>query len=179
MENQLKIRFEQREFQAVCDMEEMLLNAANGRQFDIPKSLAELYVKDINLDRLKIQLKMLPDFMKAVNETVKDITNVRTICDALTSDSSMLGKKMLSEVATILQIYLTLPVTTSTAERSFSVLRRLKTWLRSTMTQERMNNLLLLHVHKTLTDTLDLKQIADEFSSVNERRIQFFGSFKQ
>ena len=62
-------------------------------------------MKDINIDHLKIQLKMLPDFMKAVNESMEDITNVRTICDALMSDSSMMDKKMLNEVPTILQIY--------------------------------------------------------------------------
>nr|XP_014342376.1 PREDICTED: oxygen-regulated protein 1 [Latimeria chalumnae] len=45
-------------------------------------------------------------------------------------------------------------------ERTFSTLRRLKTCLRSMMNQDRLNNLLLLHVHKDWADKLDLKQIA-------------------
>lgn len=39
---------------------------------------------------------------------------------------------MLSEVDKLLNIYFTFPVTSATAERSFSSLRRIKTYLRST-----------------------------------------------
>lgn len=41
-------------------------------------------------------------------------------------------------IRTALVLLLTLPVSTATAERSFSVLRRLKTYLRSTMRQDRL-----------------------------------------
>ena len=66
-------------------------------------------------------------------------------------------------------------VTTSTAEHSFSSLRRVKTYLRSTMTQSRLNNLLLLYVHSSDTDSLDLKDIARQFVSVNDHRLHYFG----
>ena len=42
------------------------------------------------------------------------------------------------------------PATSCTPERSFSVARRIKTWLRSTMTTKRFNNLSILSVHKEL-----------------------------
>ena len=84
---------------------------------------------------------------------------------------------MLSEVNKLLQLYLTFPVTTATAERSFSALRRLKTFLRSTMTECRLNNLFLLYVHKSMTDALDSSHIAKDFVSVNSRRINYFGKF--
>ena len=38
-----------------------------------------------------------------------------------------------------------------TAERSFSALRRLKSYLRSTMGQERLNNIAILNVHNDIT----------------------------
>ena len=49
-------------------------------------------------------------------------------------------------------------------ERSFSALRRLKTYLRlrNSMSAERLNHLSILHVHKTFTDELDLNSIAAE-----------------
>ena len=50
---------------------------------------------------------------------------------------------MFPEVVQLLKIFLTIPVITVTAERTFSVLRCLKTYLRSTMTQERLNNVKL------------------------------------
>jgi hypothetical protein len=47
----------------------------------------------------------------------------------------------------LILILATLPITTATAERSFSTLRRLKTYLRSTMNEERLNGLALLSIH--------------------------------
>jgi hypothetical protein len=44
----------------------------------------------------------------------------------------------------LLKILTTLPVTTASAERTFSMLRRLKTWLRSTMCDERLTGLALM-----------------------------------
>ena len=67
-----------------------------------------------------------------------------------------------------------MPVTTATAERSFSTLRRLKTYLRSTMSQPRLNHIVLLHSHKERTDALDLIHIAKTFVSVNNRRQENF-----
>jgi len=62
------------------------------------------------------------------------------------------------------------PVPTVTAERSFSTLRRLKTYLHSTMSQPRLNHIVLLHSLKVRTDALDLVHIAKTFVSVNNRR---------
>ena len=56
------------------------------------------------------------------------------------------------------------------SERTFSALRRVKTYLRSTITQRRMNNLNTLHVHKERTGALELLAIANEFTARNERR---------
>ena len=44
------------------------------------------------------------------------------------------------------------------------------------MSEERLNNILLLHVHKEETDTLDLTEIAHLFVSANTRREEFFGN---
>ena len=45
-------------------------------------------------------------------------------------------------------IFVTLPATTCTAERSFSTLRRVKTWVRSTMGHERVSGLCMLSAHR-------------------------------
>ena len=133
---------------------------------------------DIDLEHLKIQLSLVQDMIKTANSEsipVTKVTNVRTIAEAM--NTSDIYKTMLSEVNRLLQLYFTFPVTTATAERSFSSLRRIKTFLRSTMTECRLNNLFLLYVHKSMTDTLDLSQIAKHFISVNSRRMNYFGKF--
>ena len=70
-----------------------------------------------------------------------------------------------------------MPASNATSECSFSALRRVKAYLRSTMGQERLNNLMLLHTHKELTDDLDLKNVATEFISGSEHRLSIFGKF--
>ncbi len=45
------------------------------------------------------------------------------------------------------------------------------------MGQERLNHLMVLHVHKELTDDLDLISIANEFVGDSEHRLKLFGTF--
>jgi hypothetical protein len=49
---------------------------------------------------------------------------------------------------------MTIGVTSATAERSFSSLRRMKTYLRSTMTQDRLSNLALLYIEREVSGQL-------------------------
>ena len=120
---------------------------------------------------------MLPDVIKtALEGSIKTVTNVRTIADAMLK--SKIYQNMLSEVNKMLTLYFTFPATTATAERSFSSLRRIKTYLRSTMSDCRLNSLFLMHIHKERTEKLDLAAIAKEFIS-NSRRLNYFGKVKQ
>ena len=68
-------------------------------------------------------------------------------------------------------------VTSSTSERSFPVLRQIKTYLRNTMTQENLNQSMLCHVHSDRTDAIDFLEAANEFASANDKRIRYFGTF--
>ena len=52
-----------------------------------------------------------------------------------------------------------------------------KTFLRTTMNQDRLNHLIVLHVHKPLTDTLDLIEVVNEFVTGSEHRLAMFGIF--
>ena len=47
----------------------------------------------------------------------------------------------------------------------FCMLRCMKTYLRSTMKQERLNSIMTLHINKELTDKLELLEIANDFIS--------------
>ncbi|KAL4082892.1 hypothetical protein QTP88_029546 [Uroleucon formosanum] len=62
----------------------------------------------------------------------------------------------------LLQLFATLPVSTATAKRSFSTLRRLKNYMRSTMTESRLNGLALLNIHKEKQIDIDL--VVDQFT---------------
>ena len=46
------------------------------------------------------------------------------------------------------------------------------------MTQKRLNNLMILHVHKDRTDLLNEIEVANEFVGDSEHRLRLFGNFK-
>jgi hypothetical protein len=73
-------------------------------------------------------------------------------------------------IHTLLVIGATLPVTTASAERTFSSMKRIKTYLRSTMSAERLTGLALLNIHKSIALTAD--EVIDHFASKN-RRLDF------
>jgi hypothetical protein len=68
------------------------------------------------------------------------------------------------------QILFTVPVTIASAERSFSKLKLLKNYLRSTMSQDRLNRLATLCIEKKLLNEVDSNTIINEFASRNVRR---------
>ena len=67
------------------------------------------------------------------------------------------------------QILATIPITTCTCERCISRLRFLKTYLRSTMRQERLNGLALLSIH--CDRYIDLDDIVNSFARNIERKL--------
>lgn len=170
---EVKRRFDQSDICLIRDFENLLLVCANNQN---PVDLSSQTLVDFieNVERLKIQLAMLSDLIKtAFNGTIKKVTNIRTIADAMMQ--SGIYKIMLCEVNKLLLLYFTFPVTTATAERSFSTLRRVKSYLRNTISACRLNNLLLIHVHQDRTDDLDLLEIAKKFIHANSRRSNYFG----
>ena len=176
---ELTRRFSQPSFSILEEMESVLVDSCNGKSIKTSDNFEKFCEGDIDCNRLAFQLAMLPDVLKAANEQckfgIKKVTSVSTLCQLF--NSCDFAKSMLSNVDRLLRIYLTTPMTSATAERTFSTLRRLKSYLRSTMSQKRLNHVMILHTHKQRTDKLDLYEIANEFASANSRRRDFFGPF--
>ncbi len=57
-------------------------------------------------------------------------------------------RELLSEVCQLFQLLLVIPATNAvSSEKSFSASRRVKTYLRLTMAQDRLNHIMTLHIH--------------------------------
>jgi hypothetical protein len=75
-------------------------------------------------------------------------------------------------------ILLTLPVTSVCCERSFSPLRRLKTWETATMDEERLCGLAMLHVHRDMNVSKGNNKIT-ELRTILQRESQNSYVYKQ
>ena len=71
------------------------------------------------------------------------------------------------------RILLTIPVTVAFAERSFSKLKLIKSYLKSTMLQERLNELAILSIEKEMLVELEHKNLISNFASQKARKINF------
>ncbi|XP_065684395.1 uncharacterized protein LOC136096748 [Hydra vulgaris] len=72
-----------------------------------------------------------------------------------------------------LRILLTLPVSVASGERSFSKLKLIKTYIRSSMCQDRLVGLATLSIEHELADKLDLKDLVIDFAQKKARKVQF------
>ena len=69
-----------------------------------------------------------------------------------------------------LRIFCTLPVTVASAESSFSKLKLIKNFLRSTMGQERLNDLAMLSIEAELAKHIDFQGIISDFAMKKARK---------
>ena len=166
-------RFRQPGYQLYSNLEQLLLKAVckenYSSEFDF---VTKFYGPDLNVHALEMQLQIFATnfIMEGKKTSIKDILKyLRNISSA--------QRALLSEICIIAKLILVMPARNAVSERSFSALRRVKTYLRSTMKQTRLNHLMILHVHKDITDSLNLNDIGNEFVRCSEHRLSVFGHF--
>lgn len=81
-----------------------------------------------------------------------------------------------SQYTKLCQLVLSIPATTASSERSMSTLKRIKSFLRNTMTNERLSCLSTLAIEKQLLgvmvkDPIFVEDVINEFAEKKERRL--------
>ena len=176
----LNDRFNQPSYRMYSNLEQLLIKASQQQDFSEHfKAVCDFYKDDFIPELLEAQLRTFGiDYQRAAME---ESGNVRqpTIFDiqAYFKGISVAQRSLLGQVGRVVQLIVVMPATNATSDRSFSALRRVKTYLRSTMGQQRLNNLMVLHVHKDLCDSLQMKEIVNDFVADSEHRLRIFGKF--
>ncbi len=173
--NYIRDRFNQPGYTAYSNLENLLLKAAECEDFsDEFKFVADFYGSDFDPVLLDTQLSLFGTCIAHLglkNPTFSDITKYFR-------DMSPATRTSMSEVCTLVKLILVLPATNAVSERCASALRRVKTYLRTSMSQKRLNNLMTLHnIHRKETDQLSLESCLNNFISGNEHREKIFGQF--
>lgn len=74
---------------------------------------------------------------------------------------------------TALRIFVTIPVTVAKGERSFSKLKLIKTYLRSTLAQDKLSDLALLSIENDIAQALSYEEIIKKFANAKVRKQRF------
>ena len=84
----------------------------------------------------------------------------------------IISSKIMSSVpglATACVLFATIPVTVASAERSFSTLKLIKTYLRSSIPQDRFDGLSLLAIENEDAKQLNIDDLLDKFANTKAR----------
>jgi len=74
----------------------------------------------------------------------------------------------------LLQLVMTLPVSSATCERSFSAMRRVRNYLRTTMSESRFSALSSLYIERDLSSNVDVHDVVAQYAAKGNRRLQFY-----
>ena len=126
-------RFPSAVFEHMADIEKFLTGQSDGDM------IVDFYKNDLDAERLRLHRDMFLDIARQRNAELASFRDALTVFRGSGAGQDVIRlSELLPELAKLFCLALTIPVTTSTAERSFST----KTYLKSTMTQERLNHIL-------------------------------------
>ncbi|XP_042387979.1 uncharacterized protein LOC121980078 [Zingiber officinale] len=141
-----------------CSDDESLLRSCRN----LESSLAHNGCSDVNGDDLFSELTFLKCSLPKESKSAIDVLDYLKKMDGCFPNAHVAYK-----------ILLTIPVTVATAERSFSKLKLIKTFFRSTMSQERLNGLAMLSIEKEIIEQLDYTDLINIFAAKTVRRVVF------
>ena len=170
----IKSRFDQPGYAMYSKLETVLLKGATQQDFSSEvEDVVSLYKDDVDKAELTTQLEIMGATLEKEEKSIKTTHELIHYLQSLTSGQ----RSLLSQVCKVARLLLVLPATNATSEQSFSTLRRLKSYLRNTMCQARLNHVMTLNVYKELLNKLDLRVVAADFVGSSEHRLSVFGTF--
>ena len=133
--NSIKNRFNQPGYQFFSNIEQLLLRAINKESYTSEmETLSETHNGDFNLFLIFSKLALLPTIRKDfVPINFEDILNTLQLV-------SQDKRSLISNVVAVIRVVLTNGATSASLECLFSMTRRLKTWLCSTVSQKMFNS---------------------------------------
>lgn len=139
---------------------------------DLKKSAADLatkYPSDLNAHEFSMEIE---SFKFQSNLIIDNFIEMGPL-QILNGIYDLTLENIYPNLQTALRIFLSLPVTTATCERSFSKLKLIKSYLRSSLGQERLSNMSILAIEREVTCTLDYSKLVDSFAELKSRKVRF------
>ncbi|XP_028098458.1 uncharacterized protein LOC114298153, partial [Camellia sinensis] len=137
---------------------------------DICRLVENFYLQDFK-DQEKIQLRMqLHHYEHNVvqHADYKKLSTIFELCQWLVKTNK---STIYQRVYRVITLVLTLPVSTTTTERSFSAMKIVKSRLRNKMEDEFLTNSLLVYIEKEIAENFTTESIIEDFRDMKERRV--------
>lgn len=141
------------------------LNPGHSSFLDCNKLEPFAHIYNINIEDLRHEAYQLRRLLERTPADVAKPTSLVSLVCFLEP-----YKLAFQEVARLLSIAVVLPVSSAACERSFSALKLIKTYLRSTMTNDRLSSVALLSIESTRAQNIDFSAFVDEFDSRHHNR---------
>ena len=151
------------------------------KYFGFLTRLEKLSLSEIREQSVRLQTKYNADLADDFPDELAQFVNFSRV--ALTDPTtprnllSLIRERHLQSVFPnvdiALRIYLTLPVSNASGERSFSKLGIIKHRLRTSMCEDRLNNLTLMSIEHDILRQLDFEELIDEFALRKSRKRAF------
>ena len=109
-------------------------------------------------------------FRGCLRDSIAKVKTIPELAKLLIVENNCISASF-AEVCTVFLLFLTIPVTVASAERSFSKLKLIKSYLRSTMGQGRLSGLATLSIENDRACQLDVKDIIHDFAERKSRKI--------
>ncbi|KAL4119494.1 hypothetical protein QTP88_012301 [Uroleucon formosanum] len=131
--------------------------------------LCNKYENDLNKIEFISELESFKEHVNNIDDDLKRATFFEML--------NFIYKNKLQDaypnISVAYQIYLTMPVTSVSCERSFSKLKLIKTYLRSTTEQARLNHLSILSIENKIARQINYEDIINDFAAKKARKVHF------
>ena len=166
--------FDQDDFEMYALCGELLVKAANKESLTTEfEKITNHCPDDFKLNALETQLKTLLFTLPLGASNAEIFKDVLKQVKGLSQ-----GQKLLiGEVFKLLKLVMVMPATNAVSKRWFIAMRRLYTYLCTNMSQNRLDNMMVRHIHKEKTDTLKLANVSNEFVFGSIHRLKQFWKF--
>ena len=126
--------------------------------------LVDSYSDGFSGEDLNVELRSFLSEFKSEISAKKSISDSLDILHDLHLNSSF------PQLHKLCVLFLVIPVTVASAERSFSKLKLIKTYLRSRMSQDRLSYLATISIENEEAKSIDKTELIKAFAMVNSRR---------
>lgn len=151
----LKLRFSEESQELALAVDQFL-----NLHYEDSSYFIELYSSTLSINK---------DSLKAEMNVAKNLINSDNADITLEQLQKSVNQSTFPNLYNLIQVAIILPVSSATCERSFSAMRRVKTWLRTSMLQNRFDSLSLLYIEKDID--VKLEDAVNIFSKKVGRKI--------